>query len=163
MRQKYFPLILMVLTICALFILSCEKLDDKDPLEMPGVPVLDSYSYGDSCIPGTEVRAKETEDDTLVEVSVDGYMIKVEHQRMFNCAKDSITVEFSFSGDTLTLLEVEHTSNPVRCDCLFDVESNIEVQENGDYAVKLWVVPANCFPPETTLVWEDVVTVSECP
>ncbi len=112
---------------------------------------------GDTCAAG----AKRSAEEDSVEIELVGKEIRLFHMGTFNCCMDSARLELDQSGQVLTLLEVEYTSQPCRCICPFKIAADIPVDTPGDYTLRIEQTSALWGESDTTLSWEGVVSIPD--
>jgi len=130
-------------------------------------PQLINYNVVDSCITGTidSVDSIPAILDTTIEVTVDGCTIHTTRIARFNCCMDSATIELSSSGERITVIETDHAIFSCKCICGFETSFDIIVHEARDYILGIYRAYDwdGAYCSETTLVWMDTVSVTDCP
>jgi hypothetical protein len=111
--------------------LACSKSGKNE-----GAPVLEYYSYSDSCL---SKKGEGDIDSAQVEIIINGLELTVIHKNaILNCCLDSILLEFTHNDNILTLIENELTTNPCECVCHYKVEAEIKVPNPGDYILEIY-------------------------
>ena len=126
----------------------CECVDDT----LEEARLLD-YESGDSCL---EYWKSATDTmDSIVSITVEGCVIHILHNAIFNCCYDSATAALTISGDTLIIHETEFANSPCFCICPFEMNMDIQVGHNGEY----WIRIIN---PYWDAPWEGPIEVMYC-
>ena len=131
--QKYLKIIFAVLFLLLLLFLACSD-SDESPYEE--AQLIGSYS-SDTCVS----HMRQYVDSAEVEIEVEGFDISITHKNaIFNCCLDSIKAEFTQSGDTLKLTEVEYRIGGCYCTCPYEVSTAIGVSDPGTYLIEIFAV-----------------------
>ncbi len=110
--------------------------DDKQEPTQTGSPEPNYVSHSECKNKKSGSTGEDKSQDCITySYQADAKMLTLTHKNAaFNCCPDSITVDFSFIGDTIILSEAE-TNGDCDCLCVFDLNFTI-----GNLEKKAWII-----------------------
>jgi len=130
--MKNNPLIISLIVLL-FFGLGC---DDKEEPIQTGSPEPNYVSHSECKNKKSgSIGEDKSQDCITYSYQADTKILTLTHKNAaFNCCPDSITVDFSFMGDTILITEAE-TAALCNCSCVFDLNFTI-----GNLEKKTWII-----------------------